>query len=417
LLIFKRINKKEFQYSENTKIFLLQRKYLKFCLELIFILVIIIGGFKALESRKNSPYLESDEPAWIFAGYYFDLYFLRFDLFHPDWNDYEAYDQPPLAKYIIGGAVHLKGYTIDSLNMKRLWNNLPVDRLQIFFNEIQHKIPDPAILIPFTRSVVFGFALFSLILIYISVRTLHGVLAAIVSTSLIISSPIHNYYSIRILADPILLFFFSLFFLFCTLYWKSQKTIYIVLAFVASSLASLTKLNGVLLVPLLITIILIKNKFSLSKQDLKSGIIGLIAFLLISAFLNPVFINTGIKALWKVVEVRQAAFHRFQETYPNSALLSVGDRFGYATKVIFFKACLFYPLIKIPVELILFVVGMYYVLRRSDLFLVFIFIFLVVIPISMLPFNMPRYLYWIFPFVYIIAGLSANLFKASQDND
>jgi 4-amino-4-deoxy-L-arabinose transferase-like glycosyltransferase len=214
-----------------------------------------------------------------------------------------------------------------------------------------------------------------------------------------------------ILADPILLFFFSLFLLVCTLYWKSQKKIYIVLAFVVSSLASLTKLNGVLLVPLLIIIILMKNKFSLSIQDLKAGIIGLIAFLFISALLNPVFLNTGIKALWKMVEVRGAAFHGLQETYQSSALLSVGDRFVYATKIIFFKSCLFYPLIKIPVELMLFVAGMYYVLRKGDLFLVFIFIFLVIIPISILPFKMPRYLYWISPFIYIIAGLSANLFK------
>ena len=408
---FKRISKKEFHHSGDGKTCWLQRKYLKLFLEIIFILLIVTGGFKVLESRKNSPYLQSDEPAWIFAGYYFNLYFLRFDLFHQDWSDYEALDQPPLAKYIVGGSVYLKGYTIDSLRVKRLWNNLPVDKLPVFFDSIKHEIPNPAIVIPFARSVIFLFALSSLILIYISVRTLYGVLAAFISTSLIISSPIHNYYSIRILADPILLFFLSLFVLLCALYWKSQKNIYIVLASIASSFAFLTKLNGILLVPLLIIIVLIKNKFSFSKIDFKSGVIALTAFLLISAFLNPVFLNSGIKALWEMAEVRRSAFVVFQETYPNHALLSVVDRLENATRIIFFRSSLFYPLIKIPVELFLFVIGIYYVLSKRDLFLVSVFVFLVIIPISILPFNMPRYLYWIFPFIYVVAGFSSNLFK------
>jgi len=390
---------------------LLRKKYLKFCLEIIFILLIVTGGFKALENKKNSPVLESDEPGWIFAGYYFNLYFLRFDLFHQDWSDYEAFDQPPLVKYIVGGSAYSKGYTVDSLNMKRLWNNLPVDKLHLFFDSIGHQIPNPAIVIPFTRSVIFFFALSSLVLIYISVRILYGGLVALISTSLIISSPIHNYYSIRILADPVLLFFFSLFFLLCGLYWKSQKSIYIILAFIASSFAFLTKLNGILLVPLLIITVLIKNKFSFSGPYIKSGVVGVSAFLLISLSLNPVYLNTGINALWKMFDVRASAFYVFQETYPNHALLSVVDRFEYAMRIIFFKSGLFYPLIKIPVELFLFGIGIYYVFKRRDLFLVFVFIFLVIIPISIIPFKMPRYLYWVSPFICIIAGLSSNLFK------
>jgi len=226
-----------------------------------------------------------------------------------------------------------------------------------------------------------------------------------------ISNPIYNYYSIRILADPILLFFFTLFILLCGLYLKSQKNIYIVFAFTISSLAFLTKLNGILLVFMLIIIFLIKNKFSISKQDWKFVIIGLIAFLLISIILNPVFLNIGIKAIWKMVEVRLSAFHVLQDTFKNAALLSVSQRFVYATKTIFFRSCLFYPLIKVPVELIMFAFGIYYIFKKKDFFLISVFVFLVVIPISLLPYNVPRYFYWIYPFIYIIAGLSLNLFK------
>ena len=144
-----------------------------------------MGGLKQLENKKYSPNLESDEPAWIFTGYYFNLYFLRFDLFHPDWNDYEAFDQPPLAKYIVGGTLFLKGYTIDSLDPKRFWNSIPADKLPLYFDLVKHKIPNPTVVIPFTRSVIFLFALSSLLLIYFFVRIFYGVLPAVISTSLV----------------------------------------------------------------------------------------------------------------------------------------------------------------------------------------------------------------------------------------
>ncbi len=55
---------------------MLKRKYFIFCLELIFILLIIIGGWKVLEEKKYGDLIDSDEVSWIFGGYYFNLYFL-----------------------------------------------------------------------------------------------------------------------------------------------------------------------------------------------------------------------------------------------------------------------------------------------------------------------------------------------------
>jgi len=138
---------------------------------------------------------------------------------------------------------------------------------------------------------------------------------------------------------------------------------------------------------------------------------GCIVFLLITIFLNPVFLNNGIKAIGKMIEVRLSAFHIYQETYKDVALLSVSERFLTATKMIFFRNSLFYNSVKIPVELILFVLGMYYSFKKKDLLLLSMFVFLVVIPISFLPYNVFKYFYWIFPFTHMIAGLSLNLMK------
>ncbi len=389
-----------------------KRKYLIFVFELIFILLIIIGGLKALEKNKYLPVYDSDEVSWIFTGYYFNLYFLHFDLFHEDWDDYEAFDHPPLAKYIVGAVIFLKGYTIDSLEPKRFINTMvPLINPQKAFDLITPKVPNPKVVIPSLRSFIFGFALLSLLLIYIFMRTSYGILPAFITTSLIVCNPIFTLISTRILADPILLFFFSLLILFCALYSKSQRNVYIVFGFIISALAFLTKLNGILLVFMLIIFLLVKTKFSILKEHWKYLLIGIIAFLIISVLLNPVFLNTGIKALWKMIEVRSSAFRMYQEAWKSVSLLSINERFLTATKMIFFKHSIFYQLIKVPVELILFVGGIYYTFRRRELLLILIFVFLVVIPISILPFNFPRYYYWIFPFIYIIAGLSSSLFK------
>ena len=392
-----------------------QRKWLTFCLELIFVFVIIIGGFKTLEKGKYLPVYDSDEVSWIFTGYYFNLYFLHFDLFHEDWDDYEAFDQPPLAKYIVGAIIFLKGYTIDSLEPKRFWNSVPIDKLGTYFDLVKDKIPNPVVVIPWSRSVIFGFAFSSLLLIYIFLRTSYGILPAFIATSLIVCNPIFSFISTRILADPILLFFFALLILFCALYSKSQRIVYVVFGFIVSSLAFLTKLNGILLLPLLIMIFFVKKEFSISKQDFKSLVVGFIAFLAISILLNPVFLNSGIKAIGKMIEVRLTAFRIYQETFKHAALLSISERFLIATQMIFFKHSIFYQLIKVPVELILFSTGIYYIFWKRDLLLILIFAFLVVIPISILPFNFPRYYYWIFPFIYIIAGLSSRLFREILD--
>ena len=335
-----------------------KRKYFIFCLDLIFILLIIMGGWKVLEEKKYGDLIDSDEVSWIFGGYYFNLYFLHGSLLHQDWKDYEAFDHPPLVKYIVGGAIYLKGHTIDSIEPKTLLNNMPKDKARLYFELIKNEIPDPIVVIPFIRSVIFGFALSSLLLIYLFVRTSYGILPAMISTVLIIINPIFSKISAWILAEPILLFFFTLFLLLVSFYLKTQKNIYLVFASVVCALAFSTKLNGILLVPILIIVFLGKNKFSISKRDWKFAMTGCIAFLLITIFLNPVFLNNGIKAIGKMIEVRLSAFHIYQETYKDVALLSVSERFLTATKMIFFRYSLFYNSVKIPVELIMFILGM-----------------------------------------------------------
>jgi hypothetical protein len=123
----------------------------------------------------------------------------------------------------------------------------------------------------------------------------------------------------------------------------------------------------------------------------------------------------GLKAARKMVEVRLTAFRAFQESNKSVALLSINDRFIAAAEMIFFQNSFFYKHIRVPIELIVFAIGVYFIFRRRDLFLITIFTFLVLIPVLILPYNIPRYFYWILPFVYIIAGVCFNPFKEVLD--
>ena len=97
-------------------------------MEFFFILSIALWMLHVLNRTNHMPILQPDEAAWVYSGYYFNLYFLQFNLFHKDWSDYDAFDHPPLVKYITGGTVYLKGYRIDSLDAKRLWRTIPIGR-------------------------------------------------------------------------------------------------------------------------------------------------------------------------------------------------------------------------------------------------------------------------------------------------
>ena len=385
---------------------MLKRKYFKLGLELIFVLALIVGGVKVLDNKINLPVYDSDEVSWIFTAYYFNLYFLRFELFHPDWNDYEAFDQQTLGKYIIGGVLFAKGYTIDSLEPKRFLNRIPLVNPQKHFDLVVPLVPNPPVVIPLLRTAIFLFALSALLLLYASIRISYGFLVAVISTTLIMSNPIFSTVSTRILGDPILLFLFYLFIILCTLYSKFKNNIYIVFAFIISSFAFSTKLNGILLVPLLIIFFIITNNYSMSREKVKLLVSGLIIFLLITVMINPVFLNTGVEAIGKMANARLSAFRNYQETFKHAALLSVRERFIAAAQIIFFQNSLFYKFVRIPLELIMFILGVYHICRKRDLLVMLIFLFMVIIPVSILPFKLPRYCYWIFPFMHTIAAQS-----------
>jgi hypothetical protein len=390
----------------------MKKKHVKIYIEVLFIILAILWMFREVGGRFYLPLSEPDEAAWIYSGYYFNLYFLKFDLSHVDWADYDAYDHPPLVKYIIGGTLFVKGYIFDSLDAKKLWRSIPMDQYLVYYRLMKSRLPDN--ILPLTRFVIFTFAFLSLIFFYMFVRNFYGILPAIVSASLLITNDIFIRLSTQTIADPVLLFFFIFFVWVCAQYIKSGKDIYILAGFILSSFAFLTKLNGLILILALFFVLLLKNAFSIQRYHFRLLISGFIAFLFITVFLNPFFLKSGIQGLVKMIEHRVTCLQLQQETFKISALPSWGARLKAEIDVMFFKYSKIRQLFGIPFELILFPLGVCYLIHKRDLILFTILIFFVVAPLSVLPINWVRYYYTVIPFVYIISSASLNLFKKSD---
>lgn len=390
----------------------MRKKRLKTYIEILFIIVAILWMFHEVGGRFYLPLSEPDEAAWLYSGYYFNLYFLKFDLSHTDWVEYDAYDHPPLVKYIVGGTLHFKGYTFDSLDAKKLWQSIPMDQYLVYYRLMKSKFPDDILRV--TRFVIFSFAFLSLAFLYIFVRKVYGILSAIVCTSLLMTNDIFVRLSTQTIADPVLLFFFVSFIWLCSLYVKSGKDIYILGGFVLSSFAFLTKLNGLILIFALFFVLFFKNRYSVRRYPYKGLVVGFLGFLFITVLLNPFFLKTGIQGFIGMIDHRVTHLQLQQQIFKGSALPIFTDRLIAEIDVIFFRYSKMTQLTGIPFELILFVLGITYLVLKRDLMLFTMLTFFVVAPLSVLPINWVRYYYTVIPFVYVISAASLNLFRRSD---
>jgi hypothetical protein len=130
--------------------------------------------------------------------------------------------------------------------------------------------------------------------------------------------------------------------------------------------------------------------------------------------LNPFFLKSGVQGFVKMVDHRVTHLKLQQETFKISSLPSLEERLKAEIDVIFFKYSRIRQLTGIPLEIILFLLGVCYLLLKRDLILFAILIFFVGAPLSVLPINWVRYYYTVIPFVYVISATSLNLFKKSD---
>jgi Dolichyl-phosphate-mannose-protein mannosyltransferase len=86
------------------------------------ILVFVLPCFAAapiVYKYANSPRdrVHEDEVYWIGSTYYYHLAFVERDWTSTDWQLLPARENPPLGKYVMGAALHLRGRMIESLDL------------------------------------------------------------------------------------------------------------------------------------------------------------------------------------------------------------------------------------------------------------------------------------------------------------
>lgn len=84
--------------------------------------VIIAGlAISLLNVKRTRQLFDVDEAAWIFNGYYLDLYLFG-DWKNPDWRAFEKYAQhPPGTAYVFGALLHAIGEPMRSMEPRRFW--------------------------------------------------------------------------------------------------------------------------------------------------------------------------------------------------------------------------------------------------------------------------------------------------------
>ncbi len=77
---------------------------------------------------ENTSALNVDEDAHLYNAYYYKLLFVDRDLRSPEWDNFVFYDQPPVAKYVLGFALHLvNGTLIENSAGARDWQRRALD--------------------------------------------------------------------------------------------------------------------------------------------------------------------------------------------------------------------------------------------------------------------------------------------------
>jgi 4-amino-4-deoxy-L-arabinose transferase-like glycosyltransferase len=327
--------------------------------------VVLAAIFSINYLRKaGGPAVDFDEGAWIFSSYYYSLAFDRFELSSPEWKDFDAFDQPPLAKYIIGYALSLAGERVATLDLKRWWhrNDWDMAGRGEFGTTMQQLIG--------TRALRIGRAFSSLSflaaawLLFLTLRRSCSLLVA-VSASLMfaLSPPVLNVAGLT-LADGLLLAFMMAAVLLQDIWVerteKGRETLGLSVAIGAVCAgAFLTKLNGALslaaaaILCLLVLLRAARGRAGDARRVLRDAVVMAGSFLALAYLLNPAFYSTPLESLRLMVRCRTETLSMQAAIFHREALPTLALRAAYFIRKMFFEFDWAYRLLHVSACLIL----------------------------------------------------------------
>lgn len=329
-----------------------------------------------------------DEWAFIRKSYYFDLFFIKRDLKNPRWYTLDSPAQPKLGPYIYGLTLHLSGIRDirETLSIRSFNPNKPGKdhwsfdwmnrRLEGFSTEMIPKLE----LIWLGRRTSVLFTLAALAILFSLGSKIKGLLFASLSTLLLGINPLMFTFGRRAMTDSMQIFFFFanlwLIFFYLKATASNNRRIQLLLSLtlgVNAALAVGVKVSGILimlfLIILFLALILLRDQAKQPTKDLlqSSVVIGL-SFSIVLVALHPYLYHNTIRQFLFMFTDRLADANIYKSSSPATAVNSHWE----AAKMIARQTLspLYGPYVnfrigKLPVDLVLFITGLWYITEQA----------------------------------------------------
>jgi len=353
----------------------MQRKLLWILLEGAVILFALIFVF----CRQISliPF-HKDESQWIGTSIQFDAY--RLGKFNsPVWNvSYWTVTQPPLPRYIIGIGRYLGGYGISTLNTP--WDFEKSDAANI----MNGALPSDSLLwwSRFPMAVLAGLSFF---LVFIILLLFTGRISAYSWIALCLLSAYFPVMLDRAMGEASLLFCTVLLVLLACWKWQAKEDsispfrmiifLWFALFGIGIGLAESSKINGLVSIIAGVIIAIIIGMQNTLNRTLKIRFVLIATYILMLSsqitffILNPFLWKDPLERNRMMLRQRFSEFNTQRILYPSSNIENLSQRIAIIPERIFHTYASIHAEGFLIINILLFLIGLAYLLRRSFLFL------------------------------------------------
>jgi len=356
---------------------------------ILFISVAAITAVYCFKDFENSKFVV-DEYFFIKKSYYFDLLFIKQDISDTRWYGADStgdVSQPKVGPYIYGLAFHLAGVkdierALDDANFNgEMINNKPW--YEVMVGKLPSSFPDKLYrsleFLWLARKTAIVFTIGSIVAIYSLGASLKNPLFGITASFLIASNVLLKSLGKNATTDTMQLFFFSvnllLFYKWLLTAHIKKKNKYYAYSFllgINTALGAGVKTSGIMIVFFLaISILLVVIIEKHYQRTVKHIIIGALIISTVGSglfyYLHPFIHNDTANTLWDMYYIRTDNYKSYWSQFPAGAITNRSQ----AARIIFERTLapegnfINYPFIKLPLDAILFVLGIIYLIYRA----------------------------------------------------
>ncbi len=291
-------------------------------------LVLIIGAFVAFSRASSSLVYVNDEVSWFFHTKFYELAIIKQDFSSSAWQSYEAYDHPPLVKYIFGFVLWRfdKKYAFYRNALEQeitRWDYYYDSEFSVYsYPELEKYLSVLRVYQVGVSSLTVGLFYSILMLIF------RSRLYSCIGCGLLITNPLFQATMLRAIPDGtmILLVFtvIAVMLLFFRSYsWKTALVSGIFLgSAISAKLSALAIVFGLLLFMVLKQFIHSRVRSIAHRQF---GIVLIIATIVWFG-INPSLYSHGLQHSYEYITFRIEQTHKIQYAYPEFTLMSLSQK-------------------------------------------------------------------------------------------